>query len=335
MLSNTSSGGEGGVDGVKRSGVRKLVKRNNKQSDSVERQKPKISRLGVKNKEKPIKTGEKTPESSIIGSDSERSDKSSGRNVKFDTNFGDEWNRRSVTTPIDDSWDDKNTEWDDLGLEPTCVKKKMYKCGPVSDTEEPSHTFPRLQAAGGTENRRFKNPEMEFLKQEVTEMQEKPVKIEQQHKSRQITSFLDAERDKNVQQRAPPMPQEPQTSWLRGSWLANVSKSVASLTAQVSQNISAALETENQPQTEDLRQLVAERLKENEESPRKGRKYLHKIAIEEENRPIQAFQESAKVPSNVSRDTNDNKSEEILTKKSSQFMKKVKDVKKVTKFTIF
>lgn len=310
MLSNTSSGGEGGAE-VSR-GVRKLVKRSNKSDEakSQSQQKPRMSRLGVKNagdgdsqltKRGIRRLGDsKTPESSNVssvagGSDSEWSDKnSSATRQKFDVNVADEWNRKSGET---ESWDDNGDTWDDLkDLEPVCVKKKMYKCGPVTDMEEEPKVFPRLQAPGSStqplkeETRRFKNPEMNYLKRDI---EEKEVK----------KSFLDEERFQSFQQQRPmpsTPPQQQQSSWLRSSWLGNVSKSVASLTAAVSQNISAALDTEAtaQPQPDDFRQLVAERLNRSdvsgdglEESPRKGRKYLHKVGIDEDIRPVYAFQQ--------------------------------------------
>lgn len=340
MLSNTSSSGEGAADSSKSSGVRKLVKRNNRQSDSQPQQqlqKPKISRLGMKSAgegdsdgaKRSVrrlggdgKSSSKTPESSNVssiagGSDSEWSDK------KFDINVADDWNRRTVTEKVDDSWDDCGETWDDLNIEPACSKKKMYKCGPVTDEEEPQ-VFPRLQAPGTfkdpkKETRRFKNPEMNYLEQEVVEKNEKPLNYEKQETIPK-PSFLEGERQQNFKQQQRPPGPPPQSSWLRGSWLENVSKSVASLTAQVSQNISAALDTETPPPTEDLRQLVSERLKDyrdpTEESPRKGRKYLHKVGIEDDIRPVYAFQQKihdtnrqSEVPSNVLKNTqmHDNK----------------------------
>lgn len=346
MLSNTSSSGEGGAESAKSSGVRKLIKRNNKQSDSQQQQqqqKPKISRLGMKNTgdgESGVvrrgvrrlggdNKGSKTPESSNVsstagGSDSERSDKSGTSRQKFDLNVADDWNRKSVEK-VDECWDNKDETWDDLSVEPVCVKKKMYKCGPVTDEEEhETQVFPRLTAPGTFkspvegEKRRFKNPEMNYLKEEVVEKYEEPMNYQKQETQKPKPSFLDEERDQNFKQQSSSGPQPLQTSWLRGSWLANVSKSVASLTAQVSQNISAALDTETPPPTDDLRQLVAERLKDHrepsgdstEESPRKGRKYLHKVGIEDDIRPVYAFQQKSQtdVPSNVKETTTyDNK----------------------------
>ncbi|XP_063701656.1 titin [Culicoides brevitarsis] len=331
MLSNTSSSGEGAAESTKSSGVRKLVKRSTNKDGVQSHQKPRMSKLGMKSGDesdsKLTKRGvrrlggeHKTPESSNVssvagGSDSEWSDKNSSVTKRFDASVADEWNRKSATTDM--SWDDNATTddtWDDLkDFEPVCVKKKMYKCGPVEDEAQ---VFPRLQAPGTfqtpkkDEERRFKNPEMNFMKQEIEEKFESPTNFKQQEAK---PSFLDQERFAQQQQQTSP---QPQTSWLRSSWLGNVSKSVASLTAVVSQNLSAALDTSDssfQPQTEDLRQLVAERLNQSagdpEESPRKGgRKYLHKVGIDDDIRPVYAFQQKThdtnrqtEVPSTVAK----------------------------------
>lgn len=75
---------------------------------------------------------------------------------------------------------------------------------------------------------------------------------------------------------------------LRDSWLGNVSKSVASLTTHVSQNISAALDTNSASNSDSLKQLVSERLHDSsqiisqDESSRK-RKYLYDLSVNNSN----------------------------------------------------
>uniref|UniRef100_A0A336M847 CSON006332 protein n=1 Tax=Culicoides sonorensis TaxID=179676 RepID=A0A336M847_CULSO len=297
MLNNTTHGDHMTSEVGKTSGVRKLVKRNNKQ-DSNEPSiatKPKVSRLGQKTTVRRL-GGTQRETDKTAGSDSERSDKSSSTNKSV----ANDWNAKRNESV--EKWEVEEDSWENFALEPECIKKKMYKCGPVTDKDE--KVFPRLQAPTDfalpkdSEAKRFKNPEMNFLQQEIIQQ----TKISNLDREKPQMSFLDSERDQNIKQKSPSAP-PPQSSWLRTSWLANVSKSVASLTAQVSSNISAALDTETSPETNDLKQLIGERLKDhqvsnegfssisNEESPRKGRKYLHKIGIDDDIRPIYAFQE--------------------------------------------
>lgn len=97
------------------------------------------------------------------------------------------------------------------------------------------------------------------------------------------------------QESEPPKQQgSPSAQWnLRNSWLANVSRSVASLTAKMSQNVTTALDNPDQAGAEDLKSLVHQRLENipQEERIKSGRKYLYEAGIDDSFRARHQYPE--------------------------------------------
>lgn len=303
MISNRSSGAED--DSSSGTRLRKLTK---KKSDD----RPKVVRLGTKGKSSDdaaqkkgvrrlgTKGGDGTDagrlSDSIQGSDSERSEASM-------LSTADEWNTRPVTRIAEEqTWNTSDSgEWEKVNIEPPFVKKHAYKCGPVTDEEEPT-TFPRLQAGGVTPSpQRVEEKTAQTAKVSLT------TSPKQEPKSNSTSSLLfqppqqqaepprqpSPDRELTLDEKFPEPPQvkqspKPQSSpgggWsLRNSWLGSVSKSVASLTTHLTQNVSSALESpkDDTQIKEEFKALIAERINQLEEKPKTGRKYLHKAGIDE------------------------------------------------------
>lgn len=290
MLSSRSSGTEDdGNSGIRLtgSGIRKLSKRKGED-------RPKVVRLGTNksksgNDDEPKNQGvhglgarnagdltdDRRLSDSFQGSDSERSEISG-------FSFADEWNARPVPRIAEEQpWSmSDSSEWEKISVEPPFVKKFAHKCGPDGDEDMP-RSFPRLQAPGSPDS---------LSKQ--TKDRVSVTKSKQIQAGANVIAEPSPDKELSLDEKFPEPPthnkQSPQTQtspsggWsLRNSWLGNISKSVASLTTNLTQNIGTTLDSPKDAK-EDFKALIAERIRQEEETkPKTGRKYLHEYKIDD------------------------------------------------------